>query len=396
MSSLKYGLTLNDIQFIDNKLEKQKSFLKNYIFDFGLNEKFNLLDSSMSANINPTKYFSEVNNRVNSLFGYSKMINFSPVFLTITLPSRFHPSSNDYDQTLSIKDGVRYLSDSWRSFRDLKIFRAIKKATGHNVVFIKVFEPHKSGVPHLHVLIFVPKNFILPLKKVFKRHFTGDGASTYAQNFRYVWSNSSGGAVAYLMKYINKTFKHALDDVMTMESYYFVKYRIIRFTCSRTLCPVYIHRKVKHDQRFRDFLRLTYFYKSGLIYTLFEKKFIFFRCMEEEREEEVIYQKNANIDLLFKKSNHVQKPLHYTKKNPIAPIYFDDEKTDFVFSWGRAFVPKKRFESYSNYELLNYYNNFDYTSADENHYCYIRNLLIDRGLLDGEKYGFSEWQSIPI
>lgn len=404
MSAIKYGLSIEDLKNVDYKIEKQKQFLRDYVFDFGDGQSFNLLDSTMSANVNPKKYFAEVNNRVNSLFQYAKNLGLYPVFLTMTLPDRFHTSSKNYDHTLTVRDGVSYLSDMWAKFTRLKLFNRMKKAINHNMIYIRVVEPHKSGVPHCHVLLFVPKNYIVnrdhnnSLKHVFKRHFSRDGASTYAQNFKYVWTNDRGGAAAYILKYLNKTFKHALEDKMTLEAYYYARHSIRRFTTSQTLVPLYIHRSIKHDERFRNFMTLTHAYKLGYIYHLFNKKFIFYRCLNEDKDEEIIYQKNAMIDQLFIKSKH-SNPTRikaYSQLPSSASVLIDNKQSDFVFAWGRFYVPQKPYHKFSDMELYKYYRDIDYSSVDENHYIYIRNLCIDRGLVEGEKFGFDEYKSIPF
>lgn len=60
-------------------------------------------------------------------------------FLTLTLdPKRVEPGV----------DHVAYLRDTWRKFRVY-----LKRRHGQTVTFIAVMEAHKSGVPHLHVLV---------------------------------------------------------------------------------------------------------------------------------------------------------------------------------------------------------------------------------------------------
>lgn len=407
MSVIKYGLTHQDLENIDLKLSKQKDFLKNYVFDFGDGEKFNLLDQTMSANINPKKYFAEVNNRVNSLFEYSKILGLYPVFLTITLPSKFHPSSKDYDSSLTVHDGIEYLSHSWARFRALKIFKHITKSINHNMIYLRVIEPHKSGVPHCHVMLFVPKQFIVnldkkkSLKHIFKNHFSHNGASRLAQDFKYTWANNAGGAVAYIMKYLNKTFKNGIEDKMTLEAYYYAHNRIIRFTSSKTLIPLYLHRKIKHDERFRNFLTVTQYYKKGLIYHCFDKRFIFLRVYDDDVDEELLYSKNSMIEALYKKSSvHIPMRLKPQKSLSMAPVYYDGIKSDYVFSNNRFYVPKKPFEKYSNWDLLEYYNNIDLDNCDLNHFINIRNMCVSRGLIDSDPilsnqiYGFEDYKNI--
>jgi cytosine/adenosine deaminase-related metal-dependent hydrolase len=60
-------------------------------------------------------------------------------FLTLTLdPKRLEPGA----------DHVAYLRDTWRKFRVY-----LKRQHGQTVTFIAVMEEHKSGIPHLHVLV---------------------------------------------------------------------------------------------------------------------------------------------------------------------------------------------------------------------------------------------------
>jgi len=411
LSSLKYNLTTSDLQAVDIKIAKQKKFLQEFVIDIFENN-YNLLDSSMSANINPKKYFAEVNNRVNSLFKYAKMLDLYPVFLTQTLPPQFHINAKAYDGS-SVKDSIKYLSNRWASFLRLKIFTKIKKAIHHNMIYIRVVEPHQDGTPHAHVLIFIPKNFILPVKKVFQRHFSIDGASrnSHDQAFKYVWNGDAGGAVAYIMKYINKTFKHALDDKMTLEAYYYAFHSIRRFTTSQTLLPLYVYRKIHHNDKFRDFIWVTLKYNDGTIYSIYNKKIFLYRYMTEDDGllEDVLYSRSPDLDLLFPKPvSHVpDRVKHYPKfssntklKDSSTPIFLNGALSDYVYNHGRAFVPKKSFEDYSNWELLEYYNNLDVDLCDINHFILIRNLCVGRDLIDSDPvltsqiFGFDDYMSL--
>lgn len=394
MCQLKYNLTNEDIKSVDLKLEKQKKFLSEFVIDI-FDVDFNLLDSSMGANINPVKYFAEVNNRVNSLFKYANMLDLYPVFLTQTLPPQFHYNSKNYDGS-SVKDGVRYLSARWASFLRLKIFKNIKKSINHNMIYIRVLEPHKDGTPHSHVLIFIPKNFILPLKKVFKRHFSVDGASKLAQDYRYTWSGHAGGAVAYIMKYINKTFKHAQDDKMTIEAYYYAFYSIRRFTTSQTLLPLYVYRKIKYDERFRDLIWSTVKFKDGTLYPIYNKKIFLYRYLTEDDGlvEDMVYSRSPDLDKLFPKKSysHAPKSINHKKsaqnkklRDLCAPVIINEKVSNYVYGFGRFFEPIRPLSSFGDMELFSYYhdmqNNPDY---DLNRYISVHNLLVARGMLVDE------------
>lgn len=403
MSSLKYNLCASDLETVDNKLAKQKKFLQEFVIDI-FDEPFNLLDSSMSANVNPKKYFAEVNNRVNSLFKYSDMLNLYPVFLTVTCPPRFHSNSNSYDGS-SVKESVKYLSTRWASFLRLKIFKNIKNAVNHNMIYIRVLEPHKDGTPHCHVLMFIPKNFILPVKKVFKRHFSSDGATRNANNeaFKYTWSGHAGGAIAYILKYINKTFKHALEDKMTLEAYYYAFHSIRRFTTSQTLLPLYVHRRIKHNEKFRDFIWSTLKYKDGTIYHIFDKKVFLYRYMTEDDglQEDVIYSRSPDLDQLFpKKITHTPVVIKSSRKSQPPSIFINDRLSEYVFNHNRFYVAKKPFEEYSNFAILEYYNNLDVDHCDINHLIHIRNICVSRELVNSDPilkdqlFGFNDYKNL--
>ena len=69
-----YGITKHDIEFIDFKLEYQKKYLVSRFFDFD-DESKSALDFTYSANLNPKKYFAEMNNRIKSIFDYATFRN---------------------------------------------------------------------------------------------------------------------------------------------------------------------------------------------------------------------------------------------------------------------------------------------------------------------------------
>jgi len=84
-----YGITSHDIERIDKKIEFQKEYLKNMNMHF-MEQSINMLDNTYSANLNPKKYFAEINNRVNTMFTNAKEKGLKPVFVALTFPSKYH------------------------------------------------------------------------------------------------------------------------------------------------------------------------------------------------------------------------------------------------------------------------------------------------------------------
>ena len=160
------------------------------------------------------------------------------------------------------------------------------------MIYYKVYEPHKSGVPHAHIMAYLPPKFILPIKKAFYKHFNNYGSKQI--QFKYTWYGTKG-AISYIMKYILKTFTNE-DEELTYEAIYYMKYRIIRFSTSRTLVPIYIYRKTRY--RFAeldedDLLLIDSLYFKKLLRPLFNKTVIEFSYFTDEGEyiEEIIYNK---------------------------------------------------------------------------------------------------------
>lgn len=437
-----YGITNDDRQYIDSKLNKQKTFLKNFKFEIA-GEEIDLLDNVYSANINPKKYFSEINNRVNSMFNYAKDFGLQPVFVTITLPPYLHykhnknaqndgynngmhycPYTKDkmyvYDEDIgaekiNINKNAKFLSKLWASFTSLQVIRKMKKDTGHGLIYFRVYEPMSSGIPHIHAMLFVPVNYVNKIKKKFYEHFKKIGSKQL--DYKHTWYNKAGGAIAYIMKYINKTFRNAETDTMDDAAYWFIKNRIIRFCSSRTLAPLAIYRKIRYrfkDNHTNDYIYVSKLVKIGQIDTLFNKTQIEFKyyCPEEgDIVEEIVWSKSfieglhleseipkwcAKIDEDGKKyyinknqSKQVNK-MEYKKEEPKKKTKFEVIKDFEVYILdieNNTLVEKMEIVSQmTDLRLVKHFRKIDNNLDGINlhHYGLVKNEMIKRGLFDGE------------
>ncbi len=294
-----YGIDNYDKRMIDERIKKQKKFLQNFVIDLG-NKEFNLLDNTYSANLNPKKYFSEINNRVNSINKHAKDMGLMPVFITLTAPSRFHPLKYNkhidkllennpnygyYNLNHAIKDASIFLSDLWHKFTSLQVIRRMKREIGKGLIYFRVYEPHESGVPHIHALVYLPKNWILPIKKAFFKYFKSFGIKQL--QFKYTWYSSKGGAIGYMMKYITKTFRNVETDIIHDSVYWYIKHRIIRFSSSRTLCALSVYRKIRYYFKDiqDDYLYVNQLFINGDISTYFNKTMITYKFFDEDIED---------------------------------------------------------------------------------------------------------------
>ncbi len=349
-----YGVDFEDKCLIDRKLDKQKEFLENFVIDFG-DKSFSLLDNAYSANLNPKKYFSEINNRVNSINKYAKSNGLMPVFITLTAPSKYHPQrtinkkkkifvdnpnyayKNNFNG--AVKDSARLLSDLWHKFTSLQIVRKMKKETGHGLIYFRVFEPHESGIPHIHAMLYIPKKFVLPIKKRFFEYFKTHKKHKILQlQYKYTWYKDKGGAVAYMMKYITKTFKNAQTDILDDSAYWYVKHRIIRFSNSRLLAPLAVYRKVRYffkDDFEDDYLYISNLFNSGDIQYYFNKTMINYRCYnpDEDDYEITLYSKRFIPNLSKKKYIYAYIDKDGNKK--YKEILIDDFKSRIKLKYNK-------------------------------------------------------------
>ncbi|OCL86862.1 Bacteriophage replication protein A (GPA) [Aliarcobacter thereius] len=397
-----YGITKSDIIQIDKKIEYQKKYILNKFFDFGVDEQKSILDFTYSANLNPKKYFAEMNNRVNSIFEYSKSLDLKPVFATITAPAKFHQTDRNRNLLISPNETTLELTQIFNKFTNLQIFQKMKKTLGRGLIYFRVYEPHKSGVPHMHIMMFLPKNYILEVKNKFYNYFTDKvrwGNNKKSLDFKYTFYNKNqfgcetGGAIAYMMKYITKTFRNEDDKSTQYAFYWYVKHRVRRFLTSRTLAPLEVYRKVRYfftNKYEFDYIRVTELLKNNNIIKLFDGTTINYMLYNHETcevEEINLWQKNADLILHSRIKTNQTISLKYEKKEYEKPLiafvstferYINDKKTNkFTLL---PVIPSKL----SDYQLENYYktlnNNFD--SLDNLvHFGIVKNEMIKRGFL---------------
>jgi hypothetical protein len=240
-----YGLSKYNLDNVTEKLKNQKSFLDfSFLYDRINRNKIPLADLIISANHAPHRYYSEIQNRVNTLEQMATQRGLKPLFMTITLPSEYHEYKTTkqgdlipnpkYDGTTP-KEAVKVLT---KMFAKLRQDRSLKDGLSkENRIYFRVNEPHKDGTPHTHILMFVPVDRIERVKKAFHRLFDGRGNDI---------QDDIKGSTAYIMKYINKTLPLSKKDKLSQKDKYLNAWyshnRVTRFNSSKTLAPLGIYR----------------------------------------------------------------------------------------------------------------------------------------------------------
>lgn len=275
-----YNISSSDLKSSQLKIDNQRNYLASNNFMTSNGEMKSYLDISMSANIS-SRYYAQLVNKVNTLQQVMSSEDLEPVFLTLTLDGVYHDlikgkysrfkdfhlkklPENDKNGNLQTKannrevftskDLYQILRFQWASFTKSFLYMKMKKE-GHKVGYLFAVEPHKSGVPHAHVLLYLPKHYIKPLKEVFIDYFWAKQNKIKSKSRLspeqikngeingYQWTLSN--AVGYVMKYCTKSFmdlqnQSELDELQA----WYIKHKIIRITMSHTLVPQWVYNKI--------------------------------------------------------------------------------------------------------------------------------------------------------
>ena len=251
-----YGLSNSDVNFAINKIEKQKFFYDNHFLTLPDGREALLSQVVSNFYVNPNRYISEIKHRIYELYDVAKLKDLVPVFLTITLPSEYHRHkyievsfgkevkvknknfNSDYEE-YTPRNLVEILQSYFKSFVDLRAVRNIPK---DKRLYFKVIEPHKTGVPHMHIMYFIPKENISKFKNAFVNFCERKNI------LQYDFQVNIYNPINYLIKYILKSvddyrFENTENFKFSNLVLWYVRWGIRRFSMSRVFCRLDLYRK---------------------------------------------------------------------------------------------------------------------------------------------------------
>lgn len=151
-------------------------------------------------------------------------LGYTSVFLTFTLPSRFHPfisrkgkkgeriyvaKNEDFAFTSldeAIEKGYIFLNELIRTF-----YKRVKNYVGDKFFYIKVCEPHATMIPHLHYVCFFPSEYLNAIKGVYQRVITQ--YELHQVDFEECkFRDNIQSTTRYLLKYITKDIADSKDN----------------------------------------------------------------------------------------------------------------------------------------------------------------------------------------
>jgi hypothetical protein len=132
---MKFGLTKENISEVFDKIENQKDFLWGHYIEHN-NEKIPLASFFKNTFINPDRYIAELQHRVWSLSEYASGRNLVNIFITLTLPSAYHPNK-------TLKNG-KIIRNPRFANGDMQVFDIFTKKRP-DILYMHNFKVHRSS-----------------------------------------------------------------------------------------------------------------------------------------------------------------------------------------------------------------------------------------------------------
>ena len=437
-----YGITKLDLKNIQKKHDLQRNFLSNSTFETSTGQVKSLLDVSFSANHSP-RYYTELLNKINTL---NDLMNsdiettYKPVFITVTLDGFYrgflNGHFNKYDdkkhfkqvpnnerfgflrdkiknkQKFTIKDLYNVLNFQLDLFRKSQIFKDVKK-NNHKIHYIRVCEPHKKdGVPHLHIMMYVPIQYVDKLKQFYIKYFPAP------QNLKPLNKNIDDGqlkgfqydiksAPAYILKYIFKSFLDVKNqsEIDYLQAWY-IKNRILRVVTSHSIIPAWVYRKLIPLEK--DWYYLTDIKNYSNCEWSKEDDYIMFedssnRILEYNKGEYKLYYKTRLIKKFGtlkeekpKDINAIFKLPKYKKRIKEPRIFIDNKPFKIIDNKLTPAYILRPIQYRTTYDLYTTYRKLELSNIDEidlNYYALVKNELIKRNQISGSIISPNDYNS---
>lgn len=173
-----------------------------------LGESLSVSELAAKSTANPHLRFCELIVRIKGLEAIAERDGFVGLFITWTLPARFHARHWESGALNEKWDGSKpgagqaYLVKQWAKVR------AVFKKTALRFFGLRVAEPHHDATPHWHMMLFVPRADVWRTVRTVKRYALAESPDEKgARKHRFkleVMKKSKGGAASYLAKYVSK------------------------------------------------------------------------------------------------------------------------------------------------------------------------------------------------
>lgn len=231
------------------------------------NEKVTLDKLSNRLLVNPPRYLFELEERISSMQSYAKTRNLQELMITVTaVNQKTKPTDEDIEHVLT------ELNKTFKQIRQLKAWVSIQADLR---LYVKVVEPHKSGNPHFHILLWIPKDtiesFVTALFQKFKKPQINIISEFIPPNYSTskLIQKSDKSMIGYIVKSIAMVVENLKSDTELSDlTVWYILYPRKIFSISQTLAPSFVYSKVKNLFSLLDFTAML---KHGTVQLWYDK-----------------------------------------------------------------------------------------------------------------------------
>lgn len=357
-----YAELQENIKFYINhsiyKENKQKSYLKNTGF---LNKKSGeYLSIDYDFEKKYKEYSKIAEQRALTIQELAKRKEFCSVFITLTLPSQYHPF-----KSIATKQGRLYVEENKEfAFSSIKeavsngyqelnsiyqiFYKRVKNYTKNDLYYIKAIENHQTTIPHLHLVLYFPLECFDMVKATFSRvieHFQLDRIDFEEVSFK----ENINFASKYLLKYIIKDLNNSNDTLKARTLDGWKRYHKIRVLTSSLLpLNVMVYKKIYKSVSFAEKNRINFQIDDKII-TLKEK--IDMKCQELGLPLYLYFQDNFFIEKTILKNSN-REIISLGAKNSLFKVKLIAEKNAKYYKIKDFKVSYKKKEIYTKQNFI--------------------------------------------
>ncbi len=387
---------------------KQNSYLKRFVFKDITTNKCFLLNKDIVKDFNNYKNLTYL--KTKELERICKEEKLEAIFITLTLPSKYHPFKKS-NKHFSLNNNFEFVAIEQRineGYKELnKIYREFYLNVKNNkknkgLKYIKIIEPHKSLIPHLHRILYINKDTF----ESFKNQFETITKKYELKQTKIERLNEARGS-SYIIKYILKNFND--NEIKQLDGWKKL-HKIRLFTMSNLPLSTDIFKKLYYSNKELN-LQILEDIKKGVskyknLFQYYSKnttiKKIYINEFGEVIKENLENRSNKNRFeftkvIQIKKVYRVEKKEAKQKENllktfeVLKEIYFNNkykrfkkfykikqiEKNHFLTK-GKIFLIDT-FREVQNTILTKYYKTFDYKIFDN---------ILQKDILEKNKFVF--------
>lgn len=196
------------------QLKRNAEALTRTLYRNEAGQVYNLRELAALGNANPIIRGGELMTRIRGAEEYADARAHVGLFVTLTLPSRFHPVKlgsggrpipNKKYAGATPRDGQMWLRDMWAKTR------AALARKGVRMYGLRVAEPHHDATPHWHALVWAEHEAgAQAIEATVRKYWLSDDGDERGafENRVNIKRMVKGGAAGYVAKYIAKSVGH--------------------------------------------------------------------------------------------------------------------------------------------------------------------------------------------